>query len=151
MRKNLLKNEASTAIIARVKNLSASHTPLWGEMTATEMLLHCNSCNQQILQENENKNKTTTLQQFILRILALYIAPNFKKNIKGESRHDTKGKVDNADFEEQKTDFILLIALFSVTTRPLTLPHPAFGNISTNEWGIAAYKHMDHHLRQFGV
>ncbi|AYY86182.1 DUF1569 domain-containing protein [Chryseobacterium indologenes] len=150
MRKNLLKHEAAAAIIARVKNLSASHIPLWGEMTATEMLLHCNSCNRQILQESGAKNKTT-LQQFVLRILALYIAPGFKKNSKGESRHDTKGKVDSDDFGKQKTDFILLIELFSVTTRPLTIPHPAFGNISTYEWGIAAYKHMDHHLRQFGV
>nr|WP_315027907.1 DUF1569 domain-containing protein [uncultured Chryseobacterium sp.] len=150
MKKNLLKDDASSSVIERVRNLSASHQPQWGEMTATEMLLHCNSCNKQILQEN-GSNKKTTIKQYLLKILALYIAPNFKKNIKGEPIHDTKGKVNLSDFEEQRSEFILLISLFPVTTRSLTLPHPAFGTLSTHEWGIAAYKHMDHHLRQFGV
>jgi hypothetical protein len=29
--------------------------------------------------------------------------------------------------------------------------HPAFGNLSSRAWGVLGYKHMDHHLRQFGV
>ncbi|AZA83430.1 hypothetical protein C1637_21105 [Chryseobacterium lactis] len=150
MKKNLLTTEASDSIITRVKNLSVNHQPQWGEMTASEMLLHCNSCNRQILQES-GENKKTTLKQYLLRILALYIASDFKKNILGESRHDTKGKINSAEFEKQRTEFIHLITQFPANTHSLTLPHPAFGNISTHEWGIAAYKHMDHHLRQFGV
>jgi len=73
------------------------------------------------------------------------------KGLKTESRHDTKGKISDVCFEEQKNEFIKLIKLFPLTTHPLTLTHPAFGNISTNQWGIAAYKHVDHHLRQFGI
>lgn len=83
--------------------------------------------------------------------MALYIAPNFTKGLKSESRHITKGKIKDTHFEEQKILFINIIRLFPLNTLQLTLTHPAFGNISTNEWGIAAYKHMDHHLRQFGV
>ncbi|MCT4198826.1 DUF1569 domain-containing protein [Elizabethkingia anophelis] len=150
MIKNLLKEEVSDSIIARVKNLSAVHKSEWGEMTASEMLLHCNSCNRQILEESRG-DKKTTIKQYLLRVLALYIAPNFKKNIKGELTHVTKGKANASDFEELRNKFILLIGIFPANDHPLTLSHPAFGNISTNEWGIAAYKHMDHHLRQFGV
>ena len=29
--------------------------------------------------------------------------------------------------------------------------HPLFGRLSFREWGVATYKHTDHHLRQFGV
>jgi hypothetical protein len=29
--------------------------------------------------------------------------------------------------------------------------HPLFGRLSFREWGVATYKHMDHHLRQFGA
>ncbi|WP_407534605.1 DinB family protein [Elizabethkingia miricola] len=119
-------------------------------MTVSEMLIHCNSCNRQILEESRG-DKKTTIKQYLLRVLALYIAPNFKKNIKGELRHITKGKANVSGFEEQRNEFILLIGEFPANDHPLTLSHPAFGNISTNEWGIAAYKHMDHHLRQFGV
>ena len=150
MKKSLLNREAADFIIKRVQNLSAAHQAQWGTMTSCEMLLHCNSCNRQILEESRGKEKTS-LKQYALRILALYIAPNFKKNIQGEARNETKGKADSSDFENYRKEFILLIDKFPSTTRPLTLSHSAFGNISTQEWGIAAYKHMDHHLRQFGV
>ena len=118
-------------------------------MTASEMLLHCNSCNRQILEESRgDKNNYKTIFTESSRTLH---SPNFKKNIKGELRHIAKGKANISDFEEQRNEFILLIGEFPANDHPLTLSHPAFGNISTNEWGIAAYKHMDHHLRQFGV
>ena len=29
--------------------------------------------------------------------------------------------------------------------------HPAFGKLTAREWGVFGYRHMDHHLRQFGV
>lgn len=29
--------------------------------------------------------------------------------------------------------------------------HPGFGPMSGTEWGRLCYKHLDHHLRQFGV
>ncbi len=114
------------------------------------MLLHCNSCNREIL-EGQRDDRKTTVKQFLLRILALYVAPQFKKGIKGEKHHNTKGRIDHSAFDRERMEFINLINKFSVNTKKLTLSHPAFGNISTNEWGIAAYKHMDHHLRQFGV
>lgn len=73
------------------------------------------------------------------------------KGIQSELHHVTKGKIASSQFSAQKETFIQLIRQMHATQKSLTLTHPAFGNISTNEWGIAAYKHMDHHLRQFGV
>ena len=32
-----------------------------------------------------------------------------------------------------------------------TYPHPFFGKVTPREWSIGMYKHLDHHLRQFGV
>jgi hypothetical protein len=29
--------------------------------------------------------------------------------------------------------------------------HPLLGRLSFQEWGVATYKHTDHHLRQFGA
>lgn len=31
-----------------------------------------------------------------------------------------------------------------------THPHPFFGPLTPNEWAVQQYKHLDHHLRQFG-
>lgn len=150
MKKNLLTPQASRNIIIRAERLKPDSINLWGEMNVTEMLLHCNLCNKEIFEQSRD-DKKTTLKQYLLRVLALYIAPNFIKGIKTEDKNDTKGKIQTTEFEKQKKEFINLINRFPLNKRRLSLTHPAFGNISTNQWGIAAYKHMDHHLRQFGV
>ena len=31
------------------------------------------------------------------------------------------------------------------------VPHPAFGRLTPRAWGVLVYRHLDHHLRQFGV
>jgi len=150
MKRNLMNLGSSERIITRVLLLDEGAKPLWGKMNASEMLMHCNSCNREIF-ERERGNKKTNFKQYLLRILALYIAPNFKKGLSSEPHHITKGKAVHLNFEEIRKEFIELINRFPENRQPLTLTHPAFGNISTNQWGIAAYKHMDHHLRQFGV
>src|SRR5690349_15192839 len=132
MKKNLLDKKAAKLIVERANRLEAGNRPRWGSMNATEMLLHCNLCNQQILNEGAS-NKKTTVKQYLLRILALYIAPHFKKNIKGDERNETAGKIDAGEFEKQKAEFINLIRSFPEHKQPLSLPHIAFGNISTNE------------------
>lgn len=150
MKKNILNTESANAICQRVLRLTPGSKPIWGNMTATEMLAHCNSCNIQVLREG-NSGRITSTKQYLLRILALYIAPNFKKNLSTEKRHDMKGKIDESLFGLELQRFSDTIRQFPMNSKRLTLHHPAFGNISTNQWGIAVYKHMDHHLRQFGV
>jgi hypothetical protein len=149
-KKNLLDNAAVKNIIARVMQLQPYQKAIWGEMNATEMLLHCNLCNTQIL-SGDMPYQPTGFKQLLLRILALYIAPDFKKNVASAPRNHTKGIIKQNEFENQRIQFIAIMHEFARRTTPIILTHPAFGNLNTNQWGIAAWKHMDHHLRQFGV
>jgi len=36
-------------------------------------------------------------------------------------------------------------------SRETWYPHPSFGEFTKEQWGQLEYKHLDHHLRQFGV
>lgn len=119
-------------------------------MTATEMLMHCNLCNLQILEEEGVKTKST-FKQKLLKILSLYIVPDFPKNLQSSERNHTNGKCTDSLFLSELNRFNTNINRFSNHDKPMTLVHPAFGSLSNNQWGIAAWKHMDHHLRQFGV
>lgn len=150
MKKNLLYQPATDSILERVKKLQSGSKAVWGKMNATEMLLHANLCNEEIFAP-VTSHQSTSLKQYLLRIIALYLAPHFKKGIKGDSKKETIGKIETSKFEEQKEKFISLIKKFPENKQPITFYHIAFGNITTREWGIALYKHMDHHLRQFGV
>ena len=76
MKKNLLYQTAADNIIARVQKLQPTSKAQWGTMNATEMLLHANLCNQEVF-EDIVPVKRTTVKQYLLRILALYIAPHF--------------------------------------------------------------------------
>jgi hypothetical protein len=150
MKRNLLNKAAVEKMIARVSTLQVDTTPRWGVMNATEMLLHCNLCNNQVLDGTIPYQKSR-LKQRLLRIIALYIAPNFPKNLKTEPDNDTKGKIGTDQFEAQKKLFIQTMHGFAERKEPIAHTHPAFGNLNTAQWGIAEWKHTDHHLRQFGV
>jgi Protein of unknown function (DUF1569) len=57
------------------------------------------------------------------------------------------------DFERERTQLIATIDSF--VTRGSACcsrhPHPFFGQLKPRQWAILMYKHVDHHLRQFGV
>jgi hypothetical protein len=150
MKKNLLDTQAAELIIKRSVKLHAGSKPLWGKMNAAEMLLHCNLCNRQLL-ENNHEPITPTFKQKVLKVLSLYIVPHFPKNLEGASKNDTSGKEIQGGFEGQQQQFARIIRALSNHKEPIRLHHMAFGKLTTKEWGIAAWKHMDHHLRQFGV
>lgn len=150
MEKNLLDKNAAAVIINRVAKLSPASKNNWGKMTATEMLMHCNLCNLQILEEPGDALKAT-FKQRLLKILSLYIVPNFPKNLQSAERNHTDGKAHDSLFFSELSSFTDIISRFAVHDKPMTFVHPAFGPLSNKQWGIAAWKHMDHHLRQFGV
>ena len=57
------------------------------------------------------------------------------------------------DFESERTQ--LLATIDSFVTKGSACcsqhPHPFFGPLKPQHWAILMYKHLDHHLRQFGV
>lgn len=150
MKKSLLDNECSETLLNRIQKLSPDTSPLWGSMNATEMLLHCNRINEQLLTATPAK-KGTRINQYLARLLVLYLLPNYPKNAQTPKRNVTKGQVDTSAFEEQRKKFVELVQRFPSHQNPIELPHPYFGDLNTAQWGLAGYKHVDHHLRQFGL
>lgn len=150
MKKSLLNPGSVKDICKRLDKLTPGHKNVWGRMNPTEMLLHCNLCNRQLLEENYAVKKPTA-KQTIMKVLGLYLKSNFPRNREGASRNDTSGKELSIEFKEQLMHCKAIINRFPAHTRPMTLVHPVFGPLTNKEWGIAAWKHMDHHLRQFGL
>ena len=150
MKKSLLDKDCSESLVSRIQNIRPDSQPLWGSMNATEMLLHCNRVNEQLLTAPSTK-KGTGIKQYIGRWLVLYLLPHFPKNARTPKRNETKGQVNVSAFDAQLQQFIEMIKRFPVHQKPIELPHPYFGDLNTQQWGLAGYKHIDHHLRQFGV
>jgi hypothetical protein len=151
MKKNLLDKDAVERMISRVQGLQPSTQPLWGSMTSTEMLLHCNRTHQHLLSPSVSTKNKTSLKQYVIRWVVLYLMPRFPKGAKTPKPLRTKGTISDAAFTEQKHLFIQLLRRFPTHNSPITHPHPYFGGLTTKQWGLSAWKHADHHLRQFGV
>lgn len=57
---------------------------------------------------------------------------------------------DFKDFEKEKEGLLQMINSFSETTMS-DEPHPFFGKLTKEEWSKGTWKHINHHLQQFGV
>jgi hypothetical protein len=60
---------------------------------------------------------------------------------------------DDRDLEKERARLFAMIDRI-VAAGPqgcTTHPHSFFGPLTPDEWAILMYKHLDHHLRQFGV
>jgi hypothetical protein len=74
----------------------------------------------------------------------------FKKNLPTAPEFVVK---NTPDFDAEKQKLKSLIQRFSTTDKTLIIarPHPFFGKMTGEEWGVLQWKHLDHHLRQFGA
>ena len=151
MKRNLFDTATAELVIKRVEKLQADTAPLWGQMTATEMLLHCNTLHEKLMVPSNNAIKKTSIKQYFIRGIVLYLMPGYPKNKKTPKMFEVKGLIDASEFAEQKRRYIELIGKIQAHTGDINHHHPYFGQMSKKQWGISAYKHADHHLRQFGV
>jgi hypothetical protein len=62
------------------------------------------------------------------------------------------GGTDPVDFERDRADLLALIDRYACSSpEERAASHPIFGTMNADQWGRWAYRHVDHHLRQFGV
>ncbi len=139
-------------IKARIHRLSEESVPRWGKMNAAQMLRHCD----RILEVGFGKivlpkiniiiKSVGIITKIEMRTFNNGIPPNmptFKEvNIK-----------ENCNFEKSREE--LLASLDEFTERSaknnLLAEHALFGKMTKEDWGFMEYKHLNHHLKQFGV
>jgi hypothetical protein len=85
---------------------------------------------------------------FPLKHLILYVLP-FPKG--APTAHELK-PVEATSFEEERAALLELLERIGASSRESLAPaHPLFGPMTLRDWGVATYKHSNHHLRQFGA
>ena len=147
---NIFHPTEAAAIISRLEKVEPQSKALWGKMSAAQMLAH-------IQIQVEVAVGTRTIKRNIFGVLFGKMAKKslmkdkpFSKNL---PTHPTFIIKDSPDFYKEKNAALhLMHTLINNGTEGLSkLPHPFFGKMTDDEWGILVWKHMDHHLRQFGL
>ncbi|MEX0313632.1 MAG: DUF1569 domain-containing protein [Allomuricauda sp.] len=148
--KSLFETESHSEILTRINKLSESSKGLWGKMEVGQMLFHCQFPLDLALGRYEMK-KPNPIMKLIFKSFkkGLYDDKLWKPNLPTAKPFKV---VDKKDFGSEKTKLITAINDFhEEKSRKTWNPHPAFGHFTHEQWGKMQYKHLDHHLRQFGV
>ena len=137
-------------VISRINKLSPESKAEWGKMNAAQMLSHCQA------PMDVAFGIITVKPNFIMQLLGRMMkkkiinAPEFSKNspTAPEFIRNTP-----CDFEQSKSELINKISVLAIDGAKLIKvnKHPFFGEMSTDDWNKLMWKHLDHHLRQFGV
>jgi uncharacterized protein DUF1569 len=149
MMRTILNESDLDAILNRLKSLSASSTRRWGSMDIKGMLQHLRLSALMTVGELAvvPKNKRA-FQRFPLKHLILYVVP-FPK---GAPTAPELKPADATSFEDERKALMELLERMGSGPREGMGPaHPLFGPLTWREWGVATYKHADHHLKQFGA
>lgn len=135
----------------RVMRLGPRSQRQWGKMTAPQMLAHCAVSVQMALGEVKPPRATMG------RILGPVIKPMALKDGEPMRRNSPSSAelliADERDLAVEQRRLCGMIDRFSaVGPKGCTdHPHAFFGALKPREWSKLMHKHLDHHLRQFGV
>ncbi len=148
--KTLWNDEARSALIARINRLTPDTRPLWGRMNANEMVAHVTQGMKMGLGELETRPRKSVFRFWPLKHLFVYWIP-FPKSAPAPREVVTRGK-DVAEWSAAVADLHATFERFALRARNDQWPvHPVFGTLDGKAWGALGWRHLDHHLRQFGV
>lgn len=148
--KNLFEKEVLAEAEQRINKLNPASARQWGKMNCGQMLAHCAEA---FKYPNSDKPEP---RMMLGRIIGWAI----KKKIYDDSaliKNTPTAKnfifTDDRNFEEEKSKLLNCIRTFNKLGPGVAgrFPHPMFGELTPQQWGQFMYKHLDHHLKQFGV
>ena len=145
----LFDPQTSQEIIQRIENLNISSSRQWGKMDVAQMLAHCAMGMETSL--GDRNPPRTFLGRLLGKIMQGGLTDD-KPMPKNLPTHPEFVMVDSKDFEREKSRLLALVNRFSEGGASVITenPHPFYGKITPTQWSSGSWKHMDHHLRQFG-
>ena len=145
---NIFNTQDNEELISRIEKLTPESQPLWGKMRIDQMLKHCAA-------PMDVAFGTLPLKiAFPMRILGRLLKNRVLNNeFKQGSPTAPQFLFPNSyEFEIAKQELIEKTKKFQNGIQLLQLEvHPFWGKLTTAEWNNLQWKHLDHHLRQFGV
>ena len=146
--KSLFDREAYEEVKSRLNQLNENSVAQWGKMSVGQMTWHCQGPFNIMLEKNDYGMKPNWLAKVFFK-KSLYIDKPWRKNL--PTAKFLKAK-ETKDFNAEKTKLEVLIdEVFARREQEEWNPHPGFGYFTRQQWGQMQYKHLDHHLTQFGV
>ncbi|MEQ8220153.1 MAG: DUF1569 domain-containing protein [Arenibacter sp.] len=149
--KNIFEKKVVDELIGRINKLNPSSIALWGKMNVAQMLAHCNVSYEMVF--TEKHPKPNGAMKLMLKLFVKQAVVNEKPYKKNSRTAPAFLVVDERDFEKEKKRLIDHL----IKTQELgenyfhNKESHSFGPLTKTEWNNLFYKHLNHHLEQFGV
>lgn len=147
--KTIFDIEVREEFISRISMLNKHSSPIWGKMNLAQMLMHCTKWDEMALGKKKYRQTflgilfgKMALKDFVKDEMPL------KKNVPTVASF--KIKETDGNIEILKSKWIELIVEYQYFNNQ-NIFHPFFGKLTAEQLGLLAFKHTDHHLRQFNV
>jgi hypothetical protein len=147
--KSLWSPSARQSLLSRIDRITPETRPLWGRMNAAEMVAHCARGMKMGLGELETRERRTIFRYWPLKHLFVYWV-RFPRSAPAPREMVTCSKpvTWDSDLAALRDSLDRFAGLDPHGSWPV---HPVFGRLSGKAWGALGWRHLDHHLRQFGL
>ena len=146
--KSIWQDETRRELSDRVGAVAWDRRAEWGKFSAPKMVCHLADSLKMAMGDLKVPAKRLPIRYPPLKQFIIYLAP-FPRSAPTAPellvRAPREWANDIADVQD------LLARAGSARTTATWPEHPAFGKLSKRAWGVLIYRHMDHHLRQFGA
>jgi hypothetical protein len=141
------------ALAQRLSLLTREAQRRWGTLSPHEMLCHLGDAAEMVLMTRPRERPMAPRRRPLLKLIGLWTPMRWPHGWKTNPRHDPK--VDGTKptrFEKDRERVIVTMHAMGAARPGSVEPmHGTFGTMSVIDWQRWAYKHIDHHLRQFGL
>ena len=147
---SLFDPNTAQEIEQRIKSLRVDSPSMWGKMDVAQMMAHCNVSLEAAM------GKIHPKRSLIAKLIGGLLKGQLTNDtLMGKSlpTHPVYIMANAKEFEKEKSRFITLLKEFSEggVAGVTQSPHAFFGKITPMQWSSGTWKHLDHHLRQFGA
>jgi hypothetical protein len=147
--KSIFDKTTRDELIGRINNLNENSTAEWGKMNVSQMIKHCILCEEMYLGRKKYN------RAFIGRLFGRMALKNLLKDEKPLQRNaptsaNFKIKETDGNISSEKRKWITLLEQYEHYSNE-DFVHWFFGRMTKDQVGYFAYKHSDHHLRQFNA
>ncbi len=135
----------------RLARLQPNSARQWGKMSPAQMLAHCTKGLE--MATGEIRPPRALTGRIIGRVVKRAALGDDKPMMRNSPTSKELVIEDDRDFAVEQARLSRLIGRVAAAGPAgcTSHPHAFFGPLTPGEWGILMYKHLDHHLRQFGV
>jgi len=149
--KHFFDPSVSEELRRRLETMRPDSERQWGTMSPAQALAHCSAAMQMVTGELRPP------RAFVGYLFGGFVKRMVMANDEPLRRNTPTAReltiTDMRDFEKERATLLAHVNALAAKgpSACTTYPHAFFGRMTPDEWSVLVYKHLDHHLRQFGA